>query len=277
MTDICALLDHNGYIISSNQGDEFVGSFIGEQAEGIVNLLVNLKVLKKINLKDTQSDCRRIDPRYASARLLLTPAKFVLDMLGAMIRVILRLGVYTFTALKSLFQSVGVSSEYVPNIRTSCDRLLQFFLFQKDIIPEFKSINAKKKSIRCTKGHWCYLKVNYLELVPDTNLVFLKISIHYRCVSMCRKLKLRLERTRIDSDNFCDDLPKGKELPVFVKQKYRRQPSTCFNGTLPTRRRRRRRRVKVKKRVYTCSKSYNIKSIPVWLFLCAFAAATFLV
>ena len=115
--------------------------------------------------------------------------------------------------------------------------------FQRNNIPIHKNVPAKKRSIRCQKGHWCYLKVNYLQLVPDTNLIFLKISIHYRCVSMCRDHKLRLARLRTDFDEFCKNTS-------FVKQKYRRQPSTCFNGTIPQtrRRRRRRRRRKVKKR-----------------------------
>ena len=253
LTNICALLDQNGYIISSNQGDEFIGTFIGEQSGRIVDNLVKHDVLKKVNILDTQGHCKRDDLRYVgSANILLTPAKL---LLGAL-RTIFNTGIRLVFFIVSLLESWGSKGEYIPNIRTSCNKVMRFYFFQREMVSEYKYLSWEKRRIKCVEPKWCYIQVQNVEPVPDTNLIFFKAKMPASCVAKCRAIKKILHRNRTDSNYMCKN---DKEFadPEELKQKYRKGPESCFE-TNPK---------KESKWKGACGRGGTLKPITMWLLV----------
>lgn len=223
---ICALVDQNGYIMASNLGPSFIGRFIGEQSNLIIEHLVNEGVLKEVMLEDTQASCAWTDHSRANAGILLLPARLIINGLLFLLKTLTHITVQIGMLIFSIFQSQGYASGGDnPDILISCTHRWEFYLFQRDEIEMFNK-EGRNKEKRCSND--CKMKFGNIRVIKETNMFFLDISIPLNCHIQCKKMPKVLKRARTENEHYCVNETKTSTVET---QTYRRRPSNCFNET----------------------------------------------
>lgn len=219
-TNICALIDQNGYIVSSNQGERYIGRFIGDVSSILIEKLAESGIFSKIMIEDTQSECP-LPPQESkgSSINLLTPFTFLYQIFQGMIFALQTLSWITVQYSSIFLFSTEGHAETDKPIKVSCTLQMPFYVFQTSLYRE--NYADKHKWIKCDEA--CNL-IYYLKEVKDTNLLFLYAKSTTQCKSKCIKPDKNLaHRKSFNIENrVCKE-----------KARYRRKPGKCYNEDIP--------------------------------------------
>ena len=216
-THVVALLDYNGYVIASNQGDKYVGEFFGQILGKLMDHLANVSIFKRVNLDDTQAECPILDEYDSAANYLLTPAKIIIKLLGLLLKSMYTITLKLTLFIISLFQVTQVygSTKTRATVNVSCVKTIPMYLFQEHVLKSFKE--QKKPHVVLCKNSCS--QTFALVTVKDTNLIL--IIAETNCQGRCRTYKTSLKHIKKN----------GVEI-WKQKERYRRRPVSCFNSTV---------------------------------------------
>ena len=218
-THVTALLDLNGYILASNQGNKYVGRFIGEIQGKLMQHLsnVNISVFKRVDLDDTQAECPVSDEFNSASSTLLNPAKLIFKAISMTMKSMYLIGLNLSMFIISMFQYHEVHGQTRPTINISCVKTMPLYIYQPD---KWKEIYAKKelKLVICGKEKGCTQSFAIKE-IKNTNMILLVATTP--CHGKCKDLRTTTKHVKREDVNICEQ-----------KERYRRQPFKCYNATV---------------------------------------------
>ena len=218
-TDVCYILDENGYIVATSDGDKYTGVFFGEVQGPLMEYLANetadeeglsVGIFKRVDLQDTQSECEVSAEYHSDATMLITPFKMVASFVSMWFRAVLVVGANVKLYAMFLLQSHRADGKTEMRVNVSCTKTRPFYLLQRHKVP---TLDPSKKKFTCPKN--CKRTFD-LALVPKTNLLFVHISKEDKCAD-CEIPEVRTDPVEIPPLNNCNQEPQ-----------YRWGPSTCY-------------------------------------------------
>ncbi|XP_047126112.1 voltage-dependent calcium channel subunit alpha-2/delta-3 isoform X1 [Hydra vulgaris] len=232
-TFTCALIDQNGYIVASNQGNRAVGQFFGAYHAQLMEFFSksDVGVFRQIAIDDVQAICTEPKNSNSNSNYLLSPAKTLFRIFLWFISLLWSFLVQTFTHVIFLLNQNEVFLQNTKKnnvINITCTEQISFYLFQNDKREELykKEDESKKQNKRnpstlrilCANG-----KYQYFELVdvPNTNLIF--IVVNSPDANSCFKQPTRLRKQIPPDKDFCNQ-----------EEAYRLFPGVCYNQSTLT-------------------------------------------
>ena len=228
-TMTCAVIDQNGYIVVSNQGESAIGAFFGHYHAKLMEFFArpNISIFRQITLKDSQAVYLEKKNYYSAASLLFTPAKFLLGFAVWLFNSIWRVMVQMFLFTVFLLQKNKVDLQNNNYINISCTKNMSFFLFQNDKWEDFyaKEVEQLKKNkrsqttlrIECTRKTFQYFS---LAVIPETNLIFIVVESPKN--NSCSQKPMKLVVDNDPQIEFCN-----QEEPFRVVSGF------CYNNSRP--------------------------------------------
>ena len=215
-TVMCAIIDQNGYIVVSNQGDGSIGAFFGSYRGNLMSYLSrpDVSIFKKIELEDTQATCPEQTDSKSVANILITPAKILINLFGWVFyvgwNILHRAFIFTVSKLHKTFAK---SQTFV-----SCSETFQYYLFQNEKWEEFYSKEVEKTNqttmrFECAPSKYTYFA---LAVIPKTNLIF--IVVDTPSDNSCKNETIELLKEKDHAASFCSQ-----------DEPFRVNPGFCYN------------------------------------------------
>lgn len=220
---MCAIIDHSGFIIASNQYSKYTGRFLGERSGFLVDEMVEKNILKKFNLKDTQAECAISDEDTSSANFLLTPAKLLINTFLVVCKslhwLLIQLGIFIMSLMRP--DASQVSAQKPRTIQVSCTKELTFYRVTDEFLN--KENTFVKGSFLCQPNpKKCQNQPYALYGMNGTNMLLLIVEADEDCG--CFAYQIPIEPIKIPET----DKWGSKPPPTF---NYRKEPMACFNST----------------------------------------------
>lgn len=217
-THVCAILDYNGYIMQSNQGNKYIGKFVGEVVGKLMEHLSNenISIFTKIVLNDTQAECPIPDKYDSASSILLTPAKLMFNFAQLLLGSLSWMTTQVYFSLLSFTRHQHVHGQEIKKVNVSCTKEMPFYVFNKSRWEKHQEIRIDerqyRRQINCVNCPQKYA----LSPIKETNLIFF---IADTCPD-CRQYKVRTTPIKKEDPSICT-----------AEVKYRRRPDNCFNQT----------------------------------------------
>lgn len=208
----CYLVDENGYVVVSNQGNYQVGYFLGNFDGRLIEELVESKIFEKRIYNDTQADChiRQGDSKNSASVTLKTFYQNILNIGQLIVTQFISLLWWLFmnmTVFESRDSLVYGSSQ---TLNISCTKQIQIYLLVNDSI-------SYRSNITCDVN--CKQSIS-VESVNGTNLAL--VVTEDSCIDdrSCPKMITSNDPVETEDIDICDR-PKH----------YRKTLSVCYNST----------------------------------------------